>query len=208
MQRRECVRARAAYLRQRGRAAGRAALLHRPRAPGGQRLSCLSARGNLMRGSCVRAGPGCACVGVRAVGRLRASRAPHRRRPRRAIGGDQRVDETRRGGRSTRVYFGSQLDPEGASYLPRPHDDARAHRSVLFMPSRRQVAPIREEVCHALTAHTRRSEKSFGMCTTRPIEVSPGASQSRTRRECRTSTASRGHPEALQKLSVGSEAVQ
>ena len=65
------------------------------------------------------------------------------------------------------------------------------------MPSRRQIAPIGEEVCHALTAHTRRSEKSFGMCTTRRIEVSPGASQSRTRRECRTSTAPCGHPEAL-----------
>ena len=72
----------------------RVAVLHRPRAPGGQRLSCLSARGNLMRGSCVRAGPGRACMGVRAVGRLWAPRAPHRRRPRRAIEGDQRVDET------------------------------------------------------------------------------------------------------------------
>ena len=131
-----------------GQGCGESGCAASPSSPtGGQRLSCLTARGNLMRGSCVRAGPGCACVGVRAVGRLGASRAPHRRRPRRAIGGDQRVDETRRGSRSTRVYFGSQLDPKGTPGSPALTVTlARTDRSCSCPHSAH--APIGEELRH------------------------------------------------------------
>ena len=105
----------------RGRVAqGSAGCMHgtpSPRRPVGRRVS---ARGNLMRGSC---GPGCVreCGWCGVCDRLQALSRPTGGCLNMAIDGDQQVDETRTGCRSTRVFQNMLNHPEGgAPTLPDP----------------------------------------------------------------------------------------